>query len=85
MPYQRLQSESDHAQPDQDHTLLMINNATAEEHGGHGRAPWTRLNDLPPNSVYSVDDLPPMIPDATDRDLETLVARYAEELFSMDW
>jgi pimeloyl-ACP methyl ester carboxylesterase len=69
VPYQRLQSEKDHAQPDNVHALLMIANATAEEHGGHGKAPWTRLNDLAPNtvwysqcrevSVYRVLDNPP--------------------------
>ena len=63
--------------------VLMIANATAEEFGGHGRAPWTRLNDLQPNTVYSVDDPPPMIPEGQDRG-EVLIPRYARELLRMD-
>ena len=39
VPYQRLQSAKDHAQPDNDHAVLMISNATAESYGGHGKAP----------------------------------------------
>jgi pimeloyl-ACP methyl ester carboxylesterase len=83
VPYQRLQSEKDHAQPDNDHALLMIANATAEEHGGHGRAPWTRLNDLPPNTVYPVGDPPPMIPEGEDQRLEALIVRYVRELLDL--
>jgi pimeloyl-ACP methyl ester carboxylesterase len=83
VPYQRLQSEKDHAQPDNDHAVLMINNATAEAYGGHGKAPWTRLNDLEPNTVYTTDALPPMIPEGQDMRTDVLVARYAHELFSM--
>jgi pimeloyl-ACP methyl ester carboxylesterase len=83
LPYQRLQSEEDHAQPDNDHALTMIANATAEQYGGHGKAPWTRLNDLTPNTVYTVDAPPPMIPEADDRRLEALVVQYAQELLNM--
>jgi pimeloyl-ACP methyl ester carboxylesterase len=83
VPYQRLQSEQDHAQPDNVHALLMIANATAEEHGGHGKAPWTRLNDLQANTVYSVDFPPPMISEGGDR-TEVLIPLYARELLSVD-
>lgn len=83
VPYQRLQSEQDHAQPDNVHALLMIANATAEEHGGHGKAPWTRLNDLSPNTVYPVDDPPPMIPEGQDQELGLLIVRHARELLSL--
>jgi len=76
VPYQRLQSEEDHAQPDNVHALLMIANATAEEHGGHGKAPWTRLNDLEPNTVYSVDSPPSMIPEGPDQRSELLIIQY---------
>ena len=62
IPYQRLQSREDHAQPDVDHALLLLANATSEEYGGHGRAPWTRLNDLEPNRVYTQDSLPVLPP-----------------------
>lgn len=81
VPYQRLQSAQDHAQPDTDHALLMIANATAEEHGGHGKAPWTRLNDLTPNTVYTVADPPSMLP--KQRGLESLVLDFATELFDL--
>jgi pimeloyl-ACP methyl ester carboxylesterase len=83
VPYLRLQSERDHAQPDNDHALLMIANATAERYGGHGRAPWTRLNDLRPNTVYGVEAPPPMIPEGT-ASMEDLVVGYAWELFALE-
>lgn len=44
VPYLRLQSAVDHAQPDNDHALLMINSATSTEYGGAGQSPWTRVN-----------------------------------------
>ena len=44
VPYLRLQNERDHAQPDNLHAILMINNATHTRHGGHGVSPWTRVN-----------------------------------------
>jgi pimeloyl-ACP methyl ester carboxylesterase len=81
VPYQRLQSAQDHAQPDIDHAMLMIANATAEEYGGHGIAPWTRLNDLTPNTVYTAAD-PPLMP-PKNRELESLVTRFAIELFDL--
>jgi len=80
-PYQRVQSANDHAQPDVDHAILMINNTTAEEYGGNGISPWTRLNDLTPNAVYSFDDppsLPARIPDPTG-----LIIAYAKELLDL--
>lgn len=46
VPYQRLQTERDHVQPDNLHALLLVNNAT------EGSSPWTRLNDLTPNQVF---------------------------------
>jgi pimeloyl-ACP methyl ester carboxylesterase len=82
MPYQRLQTEKDHAQPDNDHAVLMINNATAEAYGGHGKAPWTRLNDAEPNSVYTVDTLPPLFPEGREQ-TEALIVQYAHELFGL--
>jgi pimeloyl-ACP methyl ester carboxylesterase len=82
VPYQRLQTEKDHAQPDNAHVVLMISNATAEAYGGHGKAPWTRLNDLEPNTVYAAGALPPLFPEGRDQ-TEGLVVRYARELFEM--
>lgn len=82
VPYQRLQTEEDHAQPDNDHAVLMINNATAEAYGGHGKSPWTRLNDLEPNTVYAADALPSLFPEGRDQ-TEVLVVQYARELFDL--
>lgn len=48
VPYQRVQTQRDHVQPDNGHALLLVNRATDRAYGGQGRAPWTRLNDLPP-------------------------------------
>jgi pimeloyl-ACP methyl ester carboxylesterase len=84
MPYQRLQCEQDHAQPDSEHTLLMVANATAVEYGGNGRAPWTRLNDLEPNTVYAADSSVSLLPQQVCRALEPLVIRQVEELFDLE-
>jgi pimeloyl-ACP methyl ester carboxylesterase len=81
VPYQRLQAAQDHVQPDTEHALLMIANATAEEYGGHGIAPWTRLNELLPNTVYDSAE-PPAMP-SKERTLEPLVIRYVLELFQL--
>jgi pimeloyl-ACP methyl ester carboxylesterase len=81
VPYQRLQTASDHAQPDVDHALLMIANATDFRYGGHGVAPWTRLNDVEPNTVYTAAR-PPDLP-ARSGNLMDLTSRYAAELFEL--
>ncbi len=79
VPYQRLQAAKDHAQPDTDHALLMIANATSSEYGGHGMSPWTRLNDLTPNTVYAEADPPGMPPKNVELKKQTLT--YVAELF----
>jgi hypothetical protein len=81
VPYLRLQSRVDHVQPDIDHALLLIANATAEEYGGHGRSSWTRLNDLVPNRVYT-EETPPWLP-ARDLNLQIAVGAYALELLAL--
>jgi len=78
VPYQRLQSAQDHAQPDVEHALLMIANATAEVYGGHGTAPWTRLNERQENTVYPLTD-PPLLP-PRPRDIDALIVQYAHDL-----
>ena len=83
VPYLRLQSEKDHVQPDYDHALLLINNATSTAYGGKGQSPWTRLNNLPPNQIYSFDAPPEMTPENKDKNHEALIARYAQELLSL--
>jgi hypothetical protein len=80
VPYLRLQSRIDHVQPDIDHAILLVANATAVEYGGHGRSPWTRLNDLAPNRVYT-EETPPWLP-AKDLNLQIAVGDYALELLA---
>lgn len=81
VPYMRLQSQQDHVQPDNQHAILMINNATAPEYGGSGRSPWTRLNDLPENMVYSFEDPPQMLDDRFDNNSQQLILSAIQELF----
>lgn len=81
VPYQRLQSRVDHVQPDIEHALLLVANATAEVFGGHGRSPWTRLNDLPPNRVYTASNPPPL--PAKDLNLQVAVGDYAVALLTL--
>jgi pimeloyl-ACP methyl ester carboxylesterase len=76
VPYQRIQSEKDHVQPDYAHTVLMVNNAVA------GGAPWVRLNDETPNQTYDLNSMPKMLPSKMSKQLEKLIIRYAEELFA---
>ena len=83
VPYLRLQSEQDHVQPDYDHAILMINKATSTEYGGNGQAPWTRLNNLTPNQVYSFTEPPMMMPESMEKQRELLIARYAQELLAL--
>jgi hypothetical protein len=54
----------------------MINAAIA------GRVPWVRLNDLPANQAYDIENQPPMLPDSTDQDLAALLIPYLEDLFA---
>ena len=75
VPYQRLQSENDHVQPDNFHAILMVNNAV------NGGAPWVRLNRDTPNKTYTPENSPAMIPERMDRQVDTLVVEHARELF----
>ncbi len=75
VPYQRLQSEVDHVQPDVDHAVNIVNAAV------QGGVPWVRLNDLPPNQTYDHDSPPAMIPETMDKGLDLLAAQYIQELF----
>lgn len=77
IPYQRLQSEKDHVQPDVSHAINMINNAVG------GGSPWVRLNELLPNESYDLDSPPAMIPDSMDKGLDQLAVLYAQELFAL--
>ena len=77
VPYQRLQSLKDHVQPDNDHALLLVNNATNTAFGGSGQSPWTRLNDETPNRVYGPDTPVTWLPEGLHND--QLVSKYLEE------
>lgn len=83
VPYLRLQSKKDHVQPDNNHALLMLNNATSTAYGGNGQSPWTRLNDLPPNQVFDYNNPPPMMPESMEKQREALIAQYAQELLAL--
>ena len=72
-----LQSLKDHVQPDNDHALLLVNNATSVAFGGLGKSPWTRLNDEEPNRVYGPGDPVRWLPEGVHTD--RLVSKYLEE------
>lgn len=77
VPYQRMQTEKDHVQPDYEHSVKMVNAAV------NGGAPWVRLNDLPPNQTYNLATLPRMLPEPFERDLMKHYAEYAAELLAL--
>lgn len=76
VPYQRIQSEEDHVQPNNDHAIDIVNAAVT------GNVPWVRLNDYPPNQTYDKNNPPAMFPESEDRMLEQRVARYADEIIN---
>lgn len=71
IPYQRIQSQADHVQPNNQHAIDIVNAAVA------GGLPWVRLNAYPPGQTYSASNPPAMLPESTDRQLEKTVAEYA--------
>jgi hypothetical protein len=76
VPYQRVQSEVDHVQPDVRHAVRMVNAAV------DGASPWVRLNDLPPNQLYDEENPPRMLPEAVSDRAQALVLEYAQELLA---
>ena len=77
VPYQRLQTATDHVQPDNTHAILMNNAAV------NGRSPWVRLNDLQPNQLYDPASPPPLLPDSYDGRWMELFSRYALEMLAL--
>jgi dipeptidyl aminopeptidase/acylaminoacyl peptidase len=77
VPYQRIQSEQDHVQPDNTHALLMVNNAV------NGGVPWVRLNNLPPNQTYDPANPPAMLTEEQERLLPKLMLQTIAELFAL--
>ena len=77
MPYQRLQTKTDHAQPNYDHTLKMVNAAV------DGLAPWVRLNEESPDQTYTKSTLPVMPPDTIDHFIMSEIADMAKILLEL--
>lgn len=74
VPYQRIQSEKDHVQPDVSHAINIVNAAVK------AGVPWVRLNDDQPNQTYDVKNPPQMLPESQDAKRDALVIKYAQEL-----
>ena len=77
VPYQRLQSQRDHAQPDNEHARAMVNAAVA------GAVPWVRLNTDAPNRFYPSGAPLPLLPDSVDSDVAGLIADNALDLLAL--
>lgn len=75
VPYQRLQFERDHAQPNHQHTLDMM---TAAEAGG---VPWVRLNDEPANKRIASDA--DFVPISNKKPMHLVVEHYAKQMMEM--
>jgi dipeptidyl aminopeptidase/acylaminoacyl peptidase len=78
VPYQRIQSQEDHVQPDNAHAILMVNNAV------NSGVPWVRLNDLPPNQTYDPASPPPMLSEDESNALTALVLKYIRQMFELE-
>ena len=77
VPYQRLQPQRDHAQPDNEHARAMVNAAVA------GAVPWVRLNTDAPNRFYPSGAPLPLLPDSVDSDVAGLIADNALDLLAL--
>ena len=80
--YLRVQHERDHVHgSDVWHALDMIEAATAKEHGGKGRSPWTRINgpENEANRVYAKTEPPQWLPAVKGPDADTTV-RFVREM-----
>jgi pimeloyl-ACP methyl ester carboxylesterase len=74
VPYQRIQSEKDHVQMNNNHAIDIVNAAVA------GGVPWVRLNEYPPNQTYDAANPPAMLPEAQDKRTDAIVAEYARHI-----
>ena len=77
IPYQRIQSEQDHVQPDNRHAVDMINAAV------NGDVPWVRLNDLQPVQTYDPNNPPAMLPEEESQSQAELAVRFAREILAL--
>ena len=63
------QSEVDHVQPDNAHSIILNNRAVHYKYGGEGRALWTRINEgagpapNPINTIWSLASPPNWLPE----------------------
>ncbi len=76
VPYQRVQSQTDRVQPNNNHAIAIINAAVARD------VPWVRPNEYEPNQTYDVNNPPAMLEDALDKQVDTIIAQYAEEIIN---
>ena len=74
VPYQRIQSEKDHVQPDVSHAINIVNAAV------QAKLPFVRLNDYPANQTYDAKNPPKMFSEDQDRQRNAFVVKYALEL-----
>lgn len=77
VPYLRIQSQKDHAQPDVLSAVRMVNAAVA------GTSPWVRLNDGVVGATYSESAPPRMLPDVFDHTMMPRLAAYAKEMYEV--
>ena len=75
IPYQRLESVTDHGQPDVLSAVRIVNAAV------NGGVPWVRLNDYAINQTFGEASPPEMLSDSLDKRTLEKVAEYAKELF----
>jgi pimeloyl-ACP methyl ester carboxylesterase len=74
VPYVRLQSETDHVQPDAHHALVMVNAAI------NGGVPHVQLNDLVVTAELSEIPEGALLSDSTDRSVAEMYAQYLDAL-----
>lgn len=74
IPYQRIQTQTDHVQPTNDHAIEIVNAAIL------AGVPWVRLNNYPPNQIFDLTNPPLMIPDEQDKQMIMLVANYSRNI-----
>ncbi|MFH1089874.1 MAG: hypothetical protein V1716_05645 [Candidatus Uhrbacteria bacterium] len=77
IPYQRLESETDHAQPDVLSAIRIVNDAVS------GDVPWVRLNDYTVNQTFSEASPPEMLSNDLDKKTMDTFLEYAKELFAI--
>lgn len=75
VPYHRIQTSKDHAQPDFLHAMKLLTAAL------NGKSEWVKINDGQVNAAYETQEDLPLVSISRDRTLMDMVAEYATELF----